>query len=221
MTHTVERNETTGQKNGKNTGQHTPRRMRNVTKFVLGPIAAVAVLAAIYGTIRPPSNAISNVPGETAHPKVSAAFVRKPSTDPLPSVAFQNASGQAVNLENFRGRVVLLNLWATWCLPCRKEMPALDRLQAALGSPDFEVVALSIDRAGSAASKKFLDSTGATNLALYVDPTAKLATDFKAIGLPATILIGRDGREIGRLLGPAAWDAPDAQALIKNAIAGK
>jgi thiol-disulfide isomerase/thioredoxin len=213
MIHTVERNETTS--------QNTPRRPRSIPKFVLGPIAAIAVLAAIYGTRQAPSNAISNAPPESTHPSVSAAFVRKPSPDPLPSVAFQNASGQAVNLEDFRGRIVLLNLWATWCLPCRKEMPALDRLQATLGSPDFEVVALSIDRAGSAASKKFLDSTGATKLALYVDPTAKLATDFKAIGLPATILIGRDGREIGRLLGPAAWDAPDAQSLIKSAMAGK
>jgi thiol-disulfide isomerase/thioredoxin len=197
-------------------------------KFVVGPLVAVAVLAAIYGTMRAPSNAPSTAPStapsaatESAHPSITQAFVRKASAEPLPNAAFQNASGQPVSLESFRGRVVLLNLWATWCIPCRKEMPALDRLQAALGGADFEVVALSLDRGGAAASQKFLTATGATKLALYVDPSAKLANEFKAIGLPTTLLIGRDGREIGRLLGPAEWDAEDAKALIKAAMAGK
>ncbi len=158
---------------------------------------------------------------ETAHPSITQAFIRKPSAEPLANDMFQNASGQAVSLESFRGRIVLLNLWATWCLPCRKEMPALDRLQAALGGPDFEVVALSVDRGGAGPSKKFLDGTGVATLALYVDPTAKLANAFKAVGLPTTILIGRDGREIGRLLGPAEWDAEDAKALVRAAMAGK
>jgi thiol-disulfide isomerase/thioredoxin len=190
-------------------------------------IALLASLAAVYGTMRGSSKLESTVPPtaqhptDVSHPSITQAFVRKPSVEPLTNTSFQNASGTPVSLETFRGRVVLLNLWATWCIPCRTEMPALDRLQAALGGPDFEVVALSIDRGGSAASKKFLDSTGTTKLALYVDPTAKLASDFKAIGLPTTILIGRDGREIGRLLGPAAWDGADAQALIKSAMAGK
>ena len=148
-----------------------------------------------------------------------AAFVRKASPEPLPNVAFQNAEGQAVTLDSFRGRVVLLNLWATWCLPCRKEMPALDRLQTALGSDAFEVVALSIDRSGVAGARKFLDSVGISKLKLYADPTAKLANEFKAIGLPTTLLIDRGGREIGRLIGPAEWDDADAQRLIKAALA--
>jgi thiol-disulfide isomerase/thioredoxin len=203
---------------------------RGFPKFVIGPLLAAAALAAIYGTMRAPSNAPAVAPSaaqttappaasENAHPSITQAFIRKAGD--LPNAAFQNASGQPVTLENFRGRVVLLNLWATWCIPCRKEMPALDRLQVALGGADFEVVALSLDRGGAATSKKFLDTTGATKLALYVDPTAKLANEFKAIGLPTTILIGRDGREIGRLLGPAEWDADDAKALIKSAMAGK
>ncbi len=211
-------------------------------KFVLGPLVAVAALAAIYGTMRAPSNGPSKSPvvsqtvvsqtavsqtaapaevTSTAHPSVTQAFVRKASAAPLSNAIFQNASGQPVSLENFRGRVVVLSLWATWCIPCRKEMPALDRLQAALGGPDFEVVALSLDRGGASASKKFLDGTGATKLALYVDPSAKLANEFKAIGLPTTLLIGRDGREIGRLLGPAEWDAEDARALVRGAMAAK
>jgi thiol-disulfide isomerase/thioredoxin len=208
--------------------QATPA--RGFPKFVIGPLLAVAALAAIYGTMRAPSNAPVAAPSaaqtaapsaasENAHPSITQAFVRKAGD--LPNAAFQNASGQSVSLESFRGRVVLLNLWATWCIPCRKEMPALDRLQAALGGADFEVVALSLDRGGAAASKKFLDATGATKLALYVDPTAKLANEFKAVGLPTTLLIGRDGREIGRLLGPAEWDAEDAKTLVRAAMAGK
>ncbi len=214
------------------TDNEKPKPSRGFPKFAIGPLVAVAVLAAIYGTMRAPSNAPTNAaatpqpastaaPTETAHPSITQAFIRKPSAEPLPNVTFQNASGQPVTLESFRGRVVLLNLWATWCIPCRKEMPALDRLQAALGSPDFEVVALSLDRGGAVASKKFLDATGATKLGLYVDPSAKLANAFKAIGLPATILIGRDGREIGRLLGPAEWDGDDAKALVRAAVAVK
>ncbi len=216
--------------------QQTSKPATRFPKFVVGPLVAVAVLAAIYGTTRAPSNAPSSAPSnvtaappsaapaagaESAHPSITQAFVRKASAEPLSSAAFQNASGLPVSLETFRGRVVLLNLWATWCLPCRKEMPALDRLQAALGGPDFEVVALSIDRAGAGPSKKFLDSMGVAKLALYVDPTAKLANEFRAVGLPTTILIGRDGREIGRLLGPAEWDAEDAKALVKIAVAAK
>lgn len=147
-----------------------------------------------------------------------AAFVFKKAPEPLPEFVFLDASGKERSLKDWRGKVVLLNLWATWCIPCRKEMPALDRLQAALGSPEFEVVALSVDRAGAAAAEKFLKTAGVSKLALYVDPTAKLASEFKAIGLPTSILIGRDGREIGRLLGPAEWDGADAVALVRGVM---
>ena len=195
----------------------------NRTHVLLG---AVVGLVAMYATKQVPGNAppqpqTQAVPADATHPSITQAFVRKPSAEPLSNASFQNASGQPVSLETFRGRVVLLNLWATWCLPCRKEMPALDRLQAALGGPDFEVVALSVDRGGSGPSRKFLENTGVAKLALYVDPTAKLANEFKAVGLPTTVLIGRDGREIGRLLGPAAWDGEDATRLVKTAIAAK
>jgi thiol-disulfide isomerase/thioredoxin len=164
----------------------------------------------------------------TPEPKLEASqstplstFIRKPVPEALPDVSFQNGDGQPISLASFRGRVVLLNLWATWCLPCRKEMPALDRLQAALGSPDFEVVALSVDRAGAAGARKFLDSVGVEKLTLYVDPTAKLANDLKAVGLPTTLLLDRAGREIGRLIGPAEWDDAASMALVKLAVDAK
>jgi thiol-disulfide isomerase/thioredoxin len=114
--------------------------------------------------------------------------------------------------------VVLLNLWATWCAPCRKEMPELDRLQAELGSERFEVVALAVDRAGAEGARKFLAETRVKSLALYVDQTARAGTLLKAIGLPTTILIDAQGREVGRLTGPAVWDSAEAKRLIRAVV---
>jgi thiol-disulfide isomerase/thioredoxin len=148
-------------------------------------------------------------------------FVVKPIPEPIAKIAFRDESGAELSLENWRGRVVLLNLWATWCAPCRKEMPALDALQQRLGSPDFEVAALSLDRQGAETARAFLADTKAANLKLYVDPTAKALDGLKAVGLPATILIDREGREVGRLLGPAEWSSPEAVALIERVIAAK
>lgn len=148
-----------------------------------------------------------------------AAFVVKPERKPVPDVVFSDKDGRQMSLEQWRGRVVLLNLWATWCAPCRKEMPALARLQSEMGSKDFEVVALSVDRKGLEASSSFLIETGATALNVYNDKSAEAVDTLDAIGLPATLLIDRQGREIGRLLGPAEWDSPEAVTLIKAAIA--
>jgi thiol-disulfide isomerase/thioredoxin len=148
-----------------------------------------------------------------------AAFVYKDRGEVLAQdFKFLDGAGKERRLKDWAGKVVLLNLWATWCTPCRKEMPDLDKLQAELGSADFEVVAVSVDRAGLEASRKFLDSIKVAKLALYADPSARLAIEMKAIGLPATILIGRDGREIGRLLGPAEWASEDAKRLVRGAM---
>jgi thiol-disulfide isomerase/thioredoxin len=147
-----------------------------------------------------------------------AGFVFKASPEPMPEVSFVDGEGKPKTLADWTGRTVLLNLWATWCAPCRKEMPALDRLQKALGSDRFEVVALAIDRGGIAKAKAFLDEIKVEHLKLYVDPTAKLTAPFKVIGLPTTILV-KNGKEIGRLVGPAEWDAPEAQKLIQAVMA--
>ena len=150
-----------------------------------------------------------------------AAFLVKPERKPVPDIAFQDGSGGGVKLSQWRGRVVLVNLWATWCAPCRKEMPDLAKLQQAMGSKDFEVVAISVDRKGVEASSAFLKDNGADALKLYVEPTAAILNDLQAIGLPATVLVDREGNEIGRLLGPADWSSPEAQALITAALAEK
>jgi len=133
-----------------------------------------------------------------------------------PEISFLDHSGAQRSLADWRGKVVLLNFWATWCAPCRREMPALDRLHAELAAEGFEVIALSSDRKGVAATKPFFDKIKIQNLALYVDPTIKAQRAFRVIGLPTTILIDREGREVGRVAGPAEWDNDDAIALIRH-----
>ena len=147
-----------------------------------------------------------------------AAFVAKKKPEPLADITFQDAAGKEVTLSSFKGKTILLNLWATWCGPCREEMPALNRLQAALGSDKFEVVALSLDRKGYDASKKFLDDLKADKVKLYADPTAKQGMELKLLGMPTTILINKDGLEVGRLAGSAEWDSDDAKKLIQAAM---
>ncbi len=148
-----------------------------------------------------------------------AAFLVKPERRPVADVDFLDETGERRSIADWRGRVVLLNLWATWCAPCRKEMPELAELQRKLGGDAFEVVALSVDRKGAEASAKFLIEANAASLRLYIDRTADAVGKLQAIGLPATILIDRQGREIGRLLGPADWASDDALRLIATAIA--
>ncbi|MFC3325031.1 TlpA family protein disulfide reductase [Mesorhizobium cantuariense] len=138
---------------------------------------------------------------------------------PVPEIQFQDADGQTKTLADFRGKVVLLNIWATWCAPCRKEMPTLDRLQAKLGGPDFEVVALSMDRAGPDKVKQFFTEIGVEHLALNIDTSGKTMFTLGALGLPMTLLIDRDGKEIGRLIGPAEWDSPEMVAFIRSHFA--
>jgi len=121
---------------------------------------------------------------------------------------------KAAKLANFHGKVVLLNLWATWCGPCREEMPTLDRLQAKLGGPDFEVVALSIDQEGVAVVKDFYEELGLKALSIFVDESMTAPVALKALGVPTTLLISREGQEIGRHTGPAEWDSPEVKALI-------
>ncbi|MGB9142007.1 MAG: TlpA disulfide reductase family protein [Aestuariivirga sp.] len=148
-----------------------------------------------------------------------AAFLVKAERPVVPDLVFKDSTGSEVKLGKWQGRVVLLNLWATWCAPCRKEMPTLNEVQKQLGSKDFEVVALSVDRKGLEASSAFLKDTGADALGLYVDQSAKSLGDVQALGLPVTLLIDRKGREIGRLMGPAEWNSVEAMALMKAAIA--
>ena len=146
------------------------------------------------------------------------SFVVYEAPQPIPTITFEDEQGRTQGLGDFRGKVVLLNIWATWCGPCRREMPALDRLQATLGGPELEVVALSIDRSGIEAVRKFYTEVEVRNLALHIDSSGKAAREIGAIGVPATLLIDRDGREIGRLMGPAEWDEPATVEFLKRVL---
>lgn len=158
---------------------------------------------------------------DTATASAMAAFIKHPQPKDIAAFSFADGTGAPKDLSNWKGRVVLLNLWATWCAPCRKEMPELSKLQKLMGSADFEVVALSEDLKGAEASAAFLKESGADNLALYTDPKATALAAIASVGLPTTVLIDRNGKEVGRLLGPADWASDEAQALIKAVIAAK
>ena len=138
---------------------------------------------------------------------------------PVPELTFLDQDGNERTLQDFQGRVVVLNLWATWCAPCRKEMPSLDNLQSQLGGDDFEVIALAVDRGDIGKITGFYQELGLSNLAIYHDKTAKAGRTLAAPGLPTTLVIDRDGTEIGRVLGDAEWDGEEAIALLKAAIA--
>ncbi|MGR3461507.1 MAG: TlpA family protein disulfide reductase [Roseovarius sp.] len=135
------------------------------------------------------------------------------------SPPFVDGDGRDLTLADFRGRVVLLNIWATWCPPCRDEMPTLDRLQARLGGADFHVLPLSIDRAGLGPVRRFYDEIGIAHLGMYLAEDIRVMAAFAVAGLPTTILIDRQGRELGRLSGPAEWDSPENIALFETTIA--
>ena len=137
-------------------------------------------------------------------------LLREPQS--LSDIAFTDGEGHPKRLASYRGKVILLNLWATWCPPCRKEMPALDRLQASFGGPNFEVIALSIDRDGLSAVRAFYLHTGIKQLRVYMDKSGQAMADLGVVAIPTTLLIDRNGDEIGRKVGPAEWDSP---ALIK------
>ena len=160
----------------------------------------------------------------TSAPPPRAGSVEKfaVAADPAPAPAgtFTDQSGKAHSLADYRGRVVLLNFWATWCAPCVKEMPSLAKLQTRLAGPGFTVVALSEDRQGWKKIAPFRDRHKLGALPIFHDEKSTLMFAIKARGLPTTLLIGRKGRVLGRLTGPADWDSREAVALLKHYIDG-
>lgn len=147
-----------------------------------------------------------------------AAMAIANEPEPMPEVTFTGPDGQPRRLEDFKGKTVLLNLWATWCVPCRSEMAALDRLQAKAGSDRFEVVTVNVDTSRLDRPKAFLNEIGAKNLAYYADPKAEIFFQLKqsgqVLGLPTTFLIDGKGCQIGLMQGPANWDSSEGEALV-------
>ena len=177
-------------------------------------LAAIAIVGVIYFSGGTPVRAPQG--GGQAETASSRSFVMHEAPRPLPEIEFEDGNGEALTLADLRGKTVLLNVWATWCVPCREEMPTLDALEAELGGPGFEVVPLSVDRAGPEVVRKFYAEIGIEHLGLYIDASMRASFDLQAPGLPTTLLIDSEGRELGRLVGPAEWDTPEMIAFLKN-----
>src|SRR5271168_622904 len=206
----------------------SPPRRRFVLVPVIGALVAIIVGAVLYETARPAGKAASDCPADSVRLAAKLAPLARDDLAALTvaseprravQIAFQREDGGKLTLADFHGRAVLLNLWATWCIPCRAEMPALDRLQAARGGPGFEVVAVNVDTAKLERRATFLDSVGVKSLARYLDSSGDafetLHKDGKALGLPVTLVIDKDGCEIAAVEGGAKWDSAEAQALVE------
>jgi thiol-disulfide isomerase/thioredoxin len=181
--------------------------MIRIRSHLMLAAAASAVLVAALASVR--IEAAEKLPGN---------LVVDNSPRPLPSIQFEDEQGQTRSLADFKAKVVVLNIWATWCVPCRREMPTLDRLQGNQGGPDFDVVPISIDRGGIDAIRKFYAETAVQKLAMYADRSGQVLRAVGAIGLPTTLIINRDGQEVGRITGPAEWDSTEIIQFIRPLI---
>jgi len=145
-------------------------------------------------------------------------FIIHEAPEPGAAVRFEDDQGQPQSLADFRGKVVLLNIWATWCAPCLKEIPALDHLAAVLNGVDFAVVAVSIDRKGIDAVRKAFAELGVHKLPISVDSSGQALRTVRAIGLPTSLFFDREGREFGRAVGPAEWDGAATIEFIRHVV---
>jgi thiol-disulfide isomerase/thioredoxin len=200
---------------------------------LIGLVSAVALSAVVYGIVHgarkersastdcPVSATLAPALASLARGQVAAMQIQTPPK-PFPNVSFEGPDGAPRTASDFRGKTILMNLWATWCVPCRQEMPALDKLQAELGGPRFEVVAVDVDTARLERRRLFLQQAGIKSLAFFADPSAQILRGLReagpVVGLPTSFLLGPDGCELGAMLGPAAWASADATALIGSAL---
>jgi thiol-disulfide isomerase/thioredoxin len=206
---------------------------KRLAVIVLGGAVGVVVgFAGVYGIGHLAGNAAADpackpavetarLMAPLARGEVAALSVAK-SPKSLPALTFKDGEGNAKSLADWRGRTLLLNLWATWCVPCRKEMPALDALQTKLGGPGFEVVAVNIDTRDIDKPKNWLNEVGVHKLSYYADSSAKVFQDLKAIGkafgMPTTLIVDPNGCELANLAGPAEWGSDDAIKLVSAAL---
>ncbi|WP_025897615.1 TlpA family protein disulfide reductase [Sneathiella glossodoripedis] len=181
-------------------------------------IALIGFLLTFTGLVGATSTAFSQNLKELAVGEMKNITIAS-NPEPLKDFSFVNENGETLNLSEFKGKTILLNFWATWCAPCKKEMPSIDRLQGELGSDEFEVVAISHDIQGIERVKKFLKALKIKNLAPYNDKTLKSGRAAGVFGLPATLIINKEGLEVARLVGPAEWDSEEAVKLIRQIMA--
>jgi len=213
--------------------KQTDAKSNPARRKILAAGAAIAIAAgAVYGMKGFGGNSSSQAGCESAAQAAAraapfakgevAAFGVAKAPISVADLAFTDESGAAITVADFKNQTILLNLWATWCAPCRHEMPALDRLQGLLGGETFRVVAVNIDTGDPEKPRKFLRDIKVENLAYYADPSTGVFNTLKnrgrAFGMPTTLLVDGNGCEIGTMAGPAEWDSEDALALIKAAM---
>lgn len=198
----------------------TSRRLQKVSLVITVGVAAAMIVLLSYelaGLYWDQSAAPSSGFGQkqtAASYDLQFSFYEKPVD--MPTFEFSDDTGRPRSLAEFRGRPILLNVWATWCVPCRKEMPSLDRLQAKFDPSEFLVLTLSVDRQGVPAAMEFYKELGLKSLAIYSDKSGKILDLLRAPGLPTTVFINRDGQEIGRKIGPAEWDSPEVLGILRK-----
>jgi thiol-disulfide isomerase/thioredoxin len=195
----------------------TPKR---ANKWVMGALGTVTLCALLYGVFQAMPNLVGGQ--DMARFKVGkmAALEVLADPPPQPSQAFKGADGADINLSAFKGKVVLVNLWATWCAPCITEMPMLAKLQSDIASRDFVVVAVSVDRENDKKQAQVrLAELSKGKLAFYHDPRMSIVYPMKARGFPTSVLYDKEGQELARLAGEAQWDSNEAKALIEAALA--
>lgn len=210
---------------------------RSASRFIAFAVAAglVAGAVAVYVSNRPSGNngtelagmcdgreALAKTVGEAATGDVAAMMAARPQS--LGGLSFKGPEGETMTLAGLSGKTLLVNLWATWCAPCRAEMPAFDRLQAEMGGDNFEVVAINVEKGSDEKPRAFLDEIGVEHLAFYRDETLGVFNELKSralvLGLPVTLLVDKDGCLLANMNGPAEWDGADAKRLIRTALDG-
>ncbi|MEM9207372.1 MAG: TlpA disulfide reductase family protein [Pseudomonadota bacterium] len=206
--------------------------MPGMRMLFIAAVVALAAGAVVYGIVGDAGNPTTVAECQAGATRTAAmdeaavgelaAFVVADAVSPLVDLAFVDEEGAPLTLDDWSGKVTLINLWATWCVPCREEMPDLDNLKGMFSDRPFDVVAISLDRAEPAVPIGFLEEINAKNLVFYHDQKANSFNALKeaglAFGLPATVLIDENGCRLGHLPGPAKWDGDDAQALIRAAL---
>lgn len=137
---------------------------------------------------------------------------------PVSEASYTMEDGSSGSLADYMGKIAVVNFWATWCAPCRKEMPMLSELQTELGGEDFDVVTIATGRNPPPAMKTFFDEIGVSNLPLHRDPKMQISREMGILGLPITIILNRDGQEIARMQGDAHWNSDSAKAILRALI---
>ena len=176
-----------------------------------GREVCVRVIAIVFALT---SALVVSTTGAAAGPAPPKEFEHLSDRFPAPKTPFADEYATSTTIDAFKGKIVILNFWATWCAPCIKEMPSLERLAARLPAEKFAVIAVSQDKGGASIAKPFLNRIGVHSLPLYVDPNGRLSRDLSVRGLPTTVVIARDGTVIGKLEGAAEWDANDMVAYL-------